>query len=200
MATLSITTFITLDGVMQAPGGPQEDPSGGFVHGGWSFPYADEDFGRFMNGVFAQADAFLLGRYTYQLFAAYWPNAKQDNEVAIALNKLPKYVASKTLEKADWKGTRIIRDVISGVAQLKSRYDREIQVHGSAGLAQTLIGNDLIDTYNLLVCPVILGTGKKLFGGGAVPKALKLIESKTTSTGVAIHVYRKAGKPTYGSF
>jgi dihydrofolate reductase len=200
MATLSITTFVTLDGVMQAPGGPQEDPRGGFSHGGWSFPYADEDFGAFMSGVFARADAFLLGRYTYELFAAYWPNAKQDNEVAIELNRLPKFVASRTLEKADWKGTKIIRDVISEVAQLKGMYEREIQVHGSAGLAQTLIRNDLIDRYNLLIYPVILGSGKRLFGEGAVPKAFRLLESKTTGAGVAIHVYEKAGKPKYGSF
>jgi dihydrofolate reductase len=200
MATLSITTFVTLDGVMQAPGGPREDSRGGFTHGGWSFPYADEDFGKFINGVFAKADAFLLGRYTYELFAAYWPTAKEGGIVKDTLNSLPKYVASKTLEKADWKGTKIIRDVISEVARLKGIYEREIQVHGSAGLAQTLIGKDMIDTYNLLIYPVILGTGKRLFGEGAVPKALRLIESKTTGSGVAIHVYQKAGAPKYGSF
>jgi dihydrofolate reductase len=201
MAKLTITTFMTLDGVMQAPGGPKEDPSGGFVHGGWSFPYADADFGGFMTEVFGRADAFLLGRYTYQIFEEYWPKVKdKDNPIAAALNTLPKYIASKTLDRVDWANSELIRDVTRGVAELKGRYGREIQVHGSAGLAQTLIRHDLIDRYNLLFFPVILGAGKRLFGGGSFPKALTLVSSKTTSSGIAIHVYENAGKPTYGSF
>ncbi len=201
MAKLTITTFITLDGVMQAPGGPQEDPRGGFIHGGWSFPYADADMGRFMTEVFAKADAFLLGRYTFQTFEAYWPKVKDpDNPVAAALNRLPKFVASKTLEKAEWTGTKVVHDVIREVAELRRMYKREVQVHGSAGLAQTLIRNDLIDQYNILIYPVILGTGKRLFADGAIPKALNLIDSKTTGSGIAIHVYENAGEPKYGSF
>ncbi len=192
---------MTLDGVMQAPGGPEEDRSGGFAHGGWSFPYADAEFGRFISEIFARADAFLLGRRTYQIFEAYWPKVRdKDNPVAEALNGLPKYVASKTLEKADWENTEIIRDVVRGVGAIKGRYEREIQVHGSAGLAQTLIRNDLIDRYNLLIYPVILGVGKRLFGEGAVPGAFTLIDSRATSSGISIHVYEKDGKPKYGSF
>ena len=201
MATLTITTFLTLDGVMQGPGGPTEDPRNGFTHGGWSFPYVDDEFGKFISDVFMKAGAFLLGRYTYKLFADYWTKITDPNDpVAGPLNRLPKYVASRTLDKAEWAGSTIIRDAAGEVPKLKSRYDGEIQVHGSADLAQTLIREDLIDRYNLLIYPVVLGTGKRLFGEGAVPRALRLIDSKTTGSGIAIHVYEKAGMPKYGSF
>ncbi len=201
MGKLTITTFLTLDGVMQAPGGPQEDTSGSFAHGGWSFPYADGDFGRFIMDVFTRADAFLLGRRTYELFAGYWPKVTDPKDpVAGALNKLPKYVASRTLARADWNPTTVIRDVVKDVARLKQQYQRELQVHGSAGLAQTLIANDLVDGYNLLFYPVVLGSGKRLFASGAVPAALTLTGSRTTGKGVVINTYERAGKPTYGSF
>jgi len=201
MPKLTMTTFVTLDGVMQAPGGPTEDTSGSFVHGGWLVPYADADMGRFMDEVFAEADAFLLGRRTYEIFAAYWPRVTDPaNPVASALNKLPKYVATKTLERADWKGTTLIRDVVGEVAKLKQRYERELQVHGSGGLAQTLMAHDLVDEYHLLTFPVVLGSGKRLFGSGAVPSALKLAATRTTSTGVVIGTYQRAGRPAYGSF
>jgi dihydrofolate reductase len=201
MAKLTITTFVTLDGVMQAPGGPTEDPSGSFTHGGWLVPYADADMGQFMTEVFARVDAFLLGRKTYEIFASHWPRVTDPADpVATALNKLPKYVASKTLKRADWHATTVIRDVVGEVAKLKAQYARELQVHGSAGLAQTLIQNDLVDEYNLLCFPVVLGSGKRLFGTGAVPAALKLTGTRTTSTGTVISTYQRAGRPTYGSF
>ncbi len=201
MGKLTVTTFLTLDGVMQGPGGPQEDTSGSFTHGGWSFPYADEDSRRFIMDVFTRADAFLLGRTTYQIFAGYWPKVTNPRDpVASALNALPKYVASRTLKGSDWKPTTVIRDVVKEVPQLKQKYSRELQVHGSAGLAQTLFEHDLVDEFNLFFCPVVLGTGKRLYGSGTVPAALTLTSSRTTSKGVVINTYQRAGKPTYGSF
>jgi dihydrofolate reductase len=201
MGKLTITTFLTLDGVMQAPGGPQEDPSGGFTHGGWLVPYADEDMGRFMSEVFDEADAFLLGRTTYQIFAGYWPKVTDPKDpIASRLNALPKHVASKTLESVDWHNSTLTRDVVGEAPRLKAQYNRELQVHGSAGLAQTLIANNLIDRYRLLIYPVMLGTGKRLFASGTVPAALKLLDSRTTSTGVMILTYEPEGAPAYGSF
>lgn len=201
MSKLTLTTFLTLDGVMQAPGGPGEDESGGFAHGGWLVPHADADMGRFMNEVFDRADAFLLGRRTYEIFAAHWPRVTDPADlVAGLLNRLPKYVATKTLSKADWNQTTLIRDVVKEVPALKIKYPRELQVHGSSGLAQTLIEHDLVDEYHLLFFPVVLGSGKRLFGTGAVPAALKLVSTRTTSTGVVISTYARAGRPGYGSF
>jgi len=199
---LTLTTFLTLDGVMQAPGGPNEDPSGGFRHGGWLVPYADEDMFRIVGQRFGNADAFLLGRKTYQIFANHWPRITDPADpVASALNRLPKYVASMTLEKADWDNSTVIRgDLANQVAQLKQRYSREIQVHGSGDLAQSLIANDLVDEFHLWLYPVMLGTGKRLFAAGNVPAALRLAETQTTSTGVVVSIYRRSGKPTYGSF
>jgi dihydrofolate reductase len=187
---LTLTTFLSLDGVMQAPGAPDEDQSGNFQHGGWLVPY------------FSKADAFLLGRRTYEIFAAHWPRVTDLNDpVAGALNRLPKYVVSKTLKNAEWKGTTVIRsDVTKQIGELKSRYSREIQVHGSGDLAQTLIANDLVDEYHLWLYPVVLGSGKRLFGSGTVPAALTLFDSKRTATGVVVNSYRRSGKPTYGSF
>ncbi|OHC79167.1 MAG: deaminase [Rhodoferax sp. RIFCSPLOWO2_12_FULL_60_11] len=201
MAELTMTAFLTLDGVMQAPGGPNEDTSGNFVHGGWLVPYADADMGQFMVEVLARADAFLLGRGTYEIFAAHWPRVTDPaDSIATALNGRPKYVASKTLESADWQGSTVIRDVVGEVARLKQHYPREIQVHGSPGLAQTLLANDLVDVYRLLHFPLVLGQGKRLFGAGTVPAALKLAATQTTGAGVVISTYQRAGRPAYGSF
>jgi len=186
---------------MQAPGGPGEDESGGFKHGGWLVPHVDAEFGTIMTDIFQKADAFLLGRTTYDLFAAYWPRVTDPNDlVATKLNSLPRYVASRTRTSFPWNGTAHARDVVKEVPDLKKRYSREIQVHGSCGLAQTLIENDLIDEYRLLTFPVVLGTGKRLFGSGAVPKTLSLKRSSTTSTGVIFGVYRRAGGLKTGSF
>lgn len=201
MAKLTMTTFLTLDGVMQAPGGPPEDRSGGFSHGGWLVPYADPELGRFITEVFDRADAFLLGRGTYQIFAGHWPRVTDPADpIASRLNRLPKHVASKTLGQVDWHNSSLVRDVPGDIAELKGRYARELQVHGSAGLAQTLIGRELVDEYHLLVFPVVLGTGKRLFGDGAAPAALELTSTRTTSRGVVISSYARAGHPTYGSF
>ncbi|MEU1866194.1 dihydrofolate reductase family protein [Streptomyces gardneri] len=202
MATLSLTQFLTLDGVHQAPGGPQEDPSGGFEHGGWSVPYGDEDFGQFMNEVFTRPTAFLLGRRTYEIFAGYWPKQTDpDDPVAGKLNALPKYVATTTLTSADWAGTTLLRgDVAKEVAELKGSLDGEIQMHGSGGLARTLLDNDLIDTLHLLVFPVILGAGRRLFSDGVRPTAFRHTAARTTGSGVAIHTYELVGRPEYGSY
>ena len=201
MSKLTMTTFLTLDGVMQAPGGPPEDTSGGFSHGGWLVPFFDGDTGKFMVEVFERADAFLLGRSTYQIFANHWPRVTDPSDpIASKLNALPKHVVSKTLDRVDWNNSSLVRDVVSEVTTLKRRYVQELQVHGSAGLAQTLIEHDLVDEYHLLLFPVVLGTGKRLFGAGAVPAALKLLQTRTTSTGTLIVSYARAGKPTVGSF
>ncbi len=202
MGTLTIATFMTVDGVMQAPGGPDEDRDGGFEHGGWGFPYFSEDMGGVISDAFARAEAFLLGRRTYEIFAASWPHyPDQDDPVASRLNTLPKYVVSTTLETAEWEPTTIIRGALPGdVAKLKHRYAGEIQVHGSAGLAQTLHAHGLIDEYRLFIEPVVLGTGKRLFEHGAAPTALRLVESRPMSKGAVLAIYQPAGKPTYGEF
>jgi dihydrofolate reductase len=199
---LTVTTFLTVDGVMQSPGGPEEDPSGGFDLGGWVFPYADEDMGSAVVEWFAGADAFLLGRKTYEIFAAYWPQVTDENDpVAGALNGLPKYVASTTLDRVEWNNSTLIdKDVVAAVTELKSRPGRDLQVHGSGELAQTLIEHDLVDEFRLFIYPILLGRGRRLFAAGTVPAALRLVDAKTTGAGVAVHSYRRAGRPTFGSF
>jgi dihydrofolate reductase len=187
---------------MQAPGGPDEDRDGGFEHGGWGFPYFSDDKGAVIGDAFTQAEAFLLGRRTYEIFAASWPNfPDKDDPVASRLNTLPKYVVSTTLETAEWAPTTIIGgDLPAEVAKLKDAYVGEIQVHGSAGLAQTLHAQGLVDEYRLFIEPVVLGTGKRLFEPGAAPTALRLVESRPLDKGTVLAIYHPAGKPTYGEF
>lgn len=199
---LTLHTFLTLDGVMQAPGAPGEDPDGGFAYGGWSVPYGDEDFGAAVAGWFGHASAFLLGRKTYELFSGHWPRVTDPADpVAAKLNALPKYVASTTLKSADWAGSSLLRgDMAAGVARLKELPGDELQVHGSGGLAQTLIEHDLIDEYRLLYFPVHLGPGKKLFGDGSKAAALRLLSTSVTGSGVIIASYAPAGPPRPGSY
>ena len=198
---LALHMFLSLDGVLQAPGGPDEDTESGFPYGGWTFPFNDEDFGVTMTDWFANVDAFLLGRKTYEIFAGYWPKVTDpENPIASKLNALPKYVASQTLNTADWNNSTIITDVVSEVTKLKEQDGNEVQVHGSGALAHTLIDNNLIDEYRLLTFPVHLGQGKKLFRDGGQAASLRLVSSTTTSTGVIIATYVPAGEVQVGSF
>ena len=199
---LTLTTFISLDGVVQAPGGPDEDRDGGFDLGGWTVPYWSDELGDAVGAWFGQADAFLLGRRTYEIFAAAWPTVTDpDDPVASRLNSLPKYVASRTLSEVSWNGSQLLDgDIAQAVEELKRRPGRELQVHGSGGLAQTLIERGLVDEYRLLTYPVVLGKGKRLFGTSARPAALRRLEHRDTSTGVSIDVYEAAGEPQVGSF
>lgn len=198
---LTLTTFLTLDGVMQSPGAPEEDRAGGFEHGGWVVPFADDGMGAAITRWFAQADAFLLGRRTYEIFASHWPHVPDDNPIAAALNTLPKYVVSTTLDSPDWRGSAVIgSDVMEAIAALKARPGRELQVHGSGQLAQALIAHGLIDEYRLLVFPVYVGAGRRLFEDLAATGSLQLLESTTTETGVLLLTYEPAGPLAHGSF
>lgn len=199
---LTVTTFITLDGVYQAPGGPGEDDEGGFRHGGWSFPYADEDFGAAMVGWFTGVDAFLLGRKTYDIFASYWPKVTDEADpIASRLNALPKYVVSRSQRQLGWNNSHLVTgDVPGEIARLKQAPGNELQVHGSGNLVHTLIRHGLADEYRLLVYPVLLGSGKRLFPDGDIGAAFRLTDSRTTGKGVQILTYEPAGPAQYGSF
>jgi dihydrofolate reductase len=199
---LIVGTFLSLDGVMQAPGGPEEDREGGFDLGGWLVPYADEDMGRFMVESITSTDAFLLGRKTYEIFAAHWPLITDENDpLATSLNSKPKHVASRTLDKVEWNNSTLLRgDVAEAVAELKRHPGGNLQVQGSSELAQTLMRHDLVDEYRLLIYPVVLGKGKRLFRDGNVPAALRLVDTQTTGTGVTMQTYQSVGKPEFGEF
>jgi dihydrofolate reductase len=193
-AQLTLTEFLSLDGVSQAPGGPTEDTTGDFRHGGWVIPLFDEQLGAKIGEAFAKATGFLLGRRTYDIFASHWPKVTDPSDfIAKQLNALPKFVASRSTRKFDWKNTTAIRDVVAEVTALKSSFSGEIQVHGSSDLAQTLIAHDLIDEYRLLIFPVILGSGRRLFNQKPMPSSLTLTSSTTTSKSVQFNVYRRAG-------
>jgi dihydrofolate reductase len=199
MRKLTINTFLTLDGVMQAPGGPDEDPTGGFEYGGWSANYWDEKMGQKMDETLRRPFALLLGRRTYEIFAAHWPYTTE--EPASALNTAMKYVASRTLEKVDWQNSQLLEgDASNAVAELKKQDGPDIQVHGSANLIQTLLQHGLIDEFRLWVFPLVLGKGKRLFGNGTVPRGLRVIDSMTSTTGVVVTTYEPAGAIPYGSF
>lgn len=200
MRTLVASTFVTLDGVMQAPGGPDEDRDGDFRHGGWLVPYFDETFAEIMAEWTKRADAFLFGRKTYEIFAASWPNSTDPtDESAVALNTRPKFIASRTLERVDWNNSLLLKgEVADAVARLKAQAGGEIQVHGSGNLLQTLLKHDLVDTLRIWQFPVVLGTGKRLFGEGAVPRSFRLVDSQMNTTGAVLHVYERAGSLRYG--
>ena len=202
MRKLVVGTFLTLDGVMQAPGGPDEDRDGGFAHGGWSVKYWDELMGKLIVEQTQQADALLLGRKTYEIFAAHWPRVTDPKDpVAAKLNSMRKYVASRTLHKTEWHNASLLRgDVGEAVARLKEQAGGEIQVTGSSNLIQTLLRHDLIDEFRLWVFPVSVGSGKRLFGDGTLPGAFRLVDAKVSTTGVVIHRYERAGKLQPGTF
>ncbi|HEY9205220.1 MAG TPA: dihydrofolate reductase family protein [Candidatus Methanoperedens sp.] len=200
MRKLIVSTFITLDGVMQAPGGPEEDPTGGFTYGGWLFNYWDDMMGQVMGEFMARPSELLLGRKTYEIFAAYWPYIK-DDPVADKLNSVKKYVVSRTLDKVNWNNSTLVTgNVEQAIRALKEQKGPEIQVHGSGNLIQTLLKHDLIDEFRLWIFPVTIGKGKRLFGEGTQPVHLKLIDSKTSTTGVIIATYEPAGELKTGSF
>ena len=201
MAKLSVTTYVTLDGVMQAPGGRTEDESGGFTHGGWQAPYFDDDAAGFEQETLAKTDAFLLGRRTYDIFAAYWPKFTDTTDPAArALNSLPKHVVSRTLNELTWDKSELVRDVATEVPLLKNRYAKQLQVYGSGKLVRTLLDEDLVDELHLWTFPVVLGTGERLFTTGITPTAMKLIEHHVTKSGSILAIYRPDGSPTYGTF
>ena len=200
MRTLVVTTFVTLDGVLQAPGGPGEDPSGGFAHEGWLVPHFDDDIRAQMDEWFSGAQDFLLGRTTYELFHAAWPQMVSDDPVSQGLNFKKKYVASRTLGSVEWETAELLQgDVGDAVRKLKAEDGGELQVHGSAGLVQTLLREDLVDELRLIVFPVVLGSGKRLFGDGTVPRTWRLTASKATSTGALIASYERAGEVETGA-
>jgi len=191
---LIVAEYLSLDGVVQAPGHAGEDSAGGFARGGWTGPYM-ADHGRYNSEFYQTAGGFLLGRLTYEIFAAYWPTVTNEgNEVARALNTLPKYVASTTLQQADWKGTTFLKgDVPAAVADLRRQPGRPLVVVGSAQLAQTLLDADLVDEYQLWLHPIVLGSGKRLFRDAGAAATLRLVDSKTTSGGLVILTYGRAG-------
>jgi dihydrofolate reductase len=200
MRQLVVSTFLTLDGVMQAPGGPGEDESGGFAHGGWTVPYFDEQVGAFMGELMTSPFDLVLGRRTYDIFAAYWPHASEE-EGARPLNDATKYVASRSRPTLSWDRSVLIEgDVAQGIAVLKEQDGPELQVHGSQNLLQTLIRAGLVDRYRLLVFPVVLGSGKRLFADGTIPSALRLVSSTVSGTGVVMGTYEPAGEVVTGSF
>jgi dihydrofolate reductase len=200
MRTLFVNTFLTLDGVMQAPGGPGEDDSGGFAHGGWSVTYWDERMGELMGETMSHPFDLVLGRRTYDIFAAHWPRAT-DQAAAKPLNEATKYVASRGRPALDWPtSVQIEGDVADGVAALKRTDGPELQVHGSGDLLQTLIRHGLVDRYRLWVFPVVVGRGKRLFADGTVPAGLRMVDSTVSSTGVMIGTYEPAGEVPIGSF
>jgi dihydrofolate reductase len=202
MRKLNVVSFITLDGVMQAPGGPEEDPTGGFKHGGWVAGYFDDFLGRVIVKQMSKTFDLLLGRKTYEIFAAHWPyvNTNEDT-IAAGINNARKYVASKTLTKLDWSNSELIKgDLAKEVKKLKDQGGPEIQVHGSGDLIQTLLKHDLVDELWLKIFPITLGVGKRLFAEGTIPVGYKILESEISPSGVIIATYGRAGEVKTGSF
>ena len=200
MRKLLVNTFLTLDGVMQAPGGPEEDESGAFAHGGWSVKYWDEQMGEVMDQIMSVPFDLVLGRRTYDIFAAYWPNAPEEAG-GKPLNDATKYVASRSRPDLSWARSVLLEgDVAEAVAALKQGDGPQLQVHGSADLMQTLLRHGLVDEFHLWVFPVVLGSGKRLFADGTVAAGLRLVDSVVCSTGVVIGTYEPAGEVVYGTF
>jgi dihydrofolate reductase len=198
---LIVGTFVSLDGVMQAPGAPNEDQEGGFQNGGWTVPLFDDQLGAFMAELTNRSDALLLGRKTYEIFAASWPLVGDEDPIAAKLNRVPKYVASRTLKSADWANTTILSGAVAAaVAKLKEQPGGEIHVTGSGNLIQTLLRHDLVDEFVLLVFPVTVGPGgKRLFGEGTMPRTLELADTMAMKTGVVVSTYRRRGELEVGA-
>ena len=202
---LTTITHITVDGVMQGLGGPDEDRRGGFERGGWALPLFDDEAATFLDQVFQRADAFLFGRRTYEIFAGSWGTGswganRGNNPISVALNTKPKYVVSSTLTEPEWDDTTVISDdVAAAIVELKAKTDGELQVHGSGALIRWLLENDLVDEINLLIVPVVLGQGTRLFPDNGPDIALDLVESRADSKGITIQVYRPAGRPHYAT-
>jgi dihydrofolate reductase len=200
MRKLIVQTFLTLDGVMQAPGGPGEDDEGGFTYGGWSVSYWDDQMGEVMGEATSKPFAMVLGRKTYDIMAAYWPTAPEDAGAKV-FNDATKYVASRRPRQLEWSNSALIEgDAGDGLAALKNEDGPELQVHGSGNLIQTLLRNNLVDEYRLWVFPVVIGSGKRLFADGTIPSGLKLADSKVSTTGVVMGTYEPAGEVPIGSF
>jgi dihydrofolate reductase len=200
MRKLIVQTFLTLDGVMQAPGGPEEDDSGGFAHGGWSVNYWDEQMGQVMDEATSTPFAMVLGRKTYDIMAAHWPHAPEETG-AKTFNDATKYVASRSHPRLEWSNSvRIEGDAAEGLAALKQEDGPELQVHGSGNLIQTLLRHNLVDEFRLWVFPLVIGPGKRLFAEGTIPSGLKLVDSKVSTTGVVMGTYESAGEIVTGSF
>ena len=200
MAKLVVSEFLTLDGVMQAPGGPEEDPSGGFQQGGWSVNFWDDTLMQFVDETTSKPFAMVLGRKTYDIMAAFWPHAPKEAGAKV-FNDATKYVASHSPLTTEWQNSVLLEgDAADAVAKLKTEDGPELQVHGSGNLAQGLIRNGLVDEYRLMVFPVLVGSGKRLFADGAIPSALRLVDSKVSGTGVFIGAYEPAGEIPIGSF
>lgn len=197
---LTTTTWITLDGVIQGLGGPEEDRRGGFERGGWAAPLWDEEAAEFVNQVYRRASAFLFGRRTYEIFAGYWgamPDSNS-NPIAAALNTQPKYVASNTLTEARWANTTVLSgDVAAAIGAIKAEQEGELEVHGSGALIRWLLDHQLVDELTFFVCPVVIGQGTRLFAETGPDIAFDLVESRTTPRGVTIQVYRPIGRPRY---
>jgi dihydrofolate reductase len=202
MRKVTAATFVSVDGVMQAPGGPGEDDSGGFKHGGWTVPHFDDAVGEAMGGLFSQPFELLLGRKTYDIFAAHWPRAEggPDDALAKQFNKTTKYVATKSSMPLTWQNSVALHDVANDVARLKLKSGPDLLIQGSSDLIQTLLAHGLIDQFTLLVFPVVLGAGKRLFGEGTKASTLKLVSSRASPSGVAISTYVPAGTVKTGSF
>ena len=202
MRKLVVLSFMTLDGVVQAPGGPEEDPTGGFKYGGWVAGYFDEFLGRVMVEQMSKPFDLLLGRRTYEIFAAHWPYVKaKEDPIAAGINNAKKYVASKTLKKPDWSNSELIKgDIAKEVKKLKEQGGPDIQVHGSGNLIQTLLKHGLIDELWLKIFPITLGKGKRLFAEGTIPVAFKLLKSEISARGVIVATYMRSGEVKTGSF
>jgi dihydrofolate reductase len=198
---LTATTQITMDGVTQSPGAPEEDPSGGFDLGGWAMPYFDEDGMKFVDGIFERADAFLFGRKTYEIFASYWPGRGDEIPISAALNSRPKHVVSSTLRDLSWEGASLLDgDLVEAVEELKRQPGDELQVHGSIELCRALLAAGLVDRHRLLVLPVALGSGARLFDGTVPPTKFRLEEARATGAGAQLLTYVPDGAVVQGHF